>query len=194
MERGKASKQQIVAFVPAYHGNTLLALSLGAREHYKSYFQPWLLEVARIPAPYSYRCPCRGEAAECSRCSGRVLEELLLQLGPENVAAFIGEPVGGSSTGAAVPRPDYWRRIREICDRHEVLWIADEVLVGAGRTGTWSALEPYGVAPDIQVMGKGISGIPTHYILFPDEGHGFRKTHNRIFATTAIVRWFEEYL
>jgi len=158
VERGKASKQQIVAFAPAYHGNTLLALSLGAREHYKSYFQPWLLEVARIPAPYSYRCPCRGEAAECPRCSGTILEELLLKLGPENVAAFIGEPVGGSSTGAAVPRPDYWRRIREVCDRHEVLWIADEVLVGAGRTGTWSALEPYGVVPDIQVMGKGISG------------------------------------
>ncbi|HEV8150670.1 MAG TPA: aminotransferase class III-fold pyridoxal phosphate-dependent enzyme [Gemmatimonadales bacterium] len=157
VERGREEKQQLVAFAPAYHGNTLLALSLGAREHYKKYFQPWLLEVQRIPAPYSYRCPCRGSDAGCPRCSGRVLEDALLRVGPENVAAFIGEPVGGSSTGAVVPRPDYWRTIREICDRHEVLWIADEVLVGAGRTGTWSALEPYGVAPDLQVMGKGIS-------------------------------------
>lgn len=158
VERGKSAKQQVVALVPAYHGNTLFALSLGARAHYQKFFQPWLLEVPRIPAPYRYRCPCRGQDPACPRCSGTALEELLLRLGPENVAAFVAEPVGGSSTGAAVPRDDYWRTIREICDRHEVLWIADEVLVGAGRTGTWSALEPYGAVPDIQVMGKGISG------------------------------------
>ena len=158
VELGKSEKQLVVAFAPSYHGNTMLALSLGAREHSKSYFAPWLLQVERIPAPYSYRCPCRGEAADCPRCSGQVLEEALLRVGPEKVAAFIAEPVGGSSTGAAVPRDDYWRTIRTICDRHEVLWIADEVLVGAGRTGTWSALEPYGAVPDIQVLGKGISG------------------------------------
>lgn len=158
VERGRDEKELVVALAPAYHGNTLLALSLGAREHYKTYFQPWLLDVPRVPAPYSYRCPCRGRDAGCPRCSGRALEELLLRLGPERVAAFVAEPVGGSSTGAAVPREDYWRTIREICDRHEVLWIADEILVGAGRTGTWSALEPYGVVPDIQVMGKGVSG------------------------------------
>jgi adenosylmethionine-8-amino-7-oxononanoate aminotransferase len=158
VELGQTDKHLLVAFAPAYHGNTLLALSLGARERYKTFFQPWLLDVARIPAPYSYRCPCRGLDAACPRCSGTVLEETLLKLGPERVAAFIAEPVGGSSTGGAVPRDDYWRTIRDICDRHQILWIADEVLVGAGRTGTWSALEPYGVAPDIQVMGKGISG------------------------------------
>ena len=158
VELGRSEKQLVVAFAPAYHGNTMLALSLGAREHYKTYFAPWLLEVQRIPAPYSYRCPCRGEQEDCPRCSGQVLEEALLRIGPERVAAFIAEPVGGSSTGAAVPRDDYWRTVRAICDRHEVLWIADEVLVGAGRTGTWSALEPYGAVPDIQVLGKGISG------------------------------------
>ncbi len=158
VELGRNEKQLVMAFAPAYHGNTMLALSLGAREHYKSYFAPWLLQVERIPAPYSYRCPCRGEVANCPRCSGQVLEEALLRVGPEKVAAFIAEPVGGSSTGAAVPRDDYWRTIRTICDRHEVLWIADEVLVGAGRTGTWSALEPYRAVPDIQVLGKGISG------------------------------------
>jgi adenosylmethionine-8-amino-7-oxononanoate aminotransferase len=158
VERGQGGKELVVAFAPAYHGNTMLALSLGAREHYKTYFQPWLLEVPRVPAPYSYRCPCRGREVGCPRCSGHALEEVLLRLGPEKVAAFVAEPVGGSSTGAAVPRDAYWRTIREICDRHEILWIADEVLVGAGRTGTWSALEPYGAVPDIQVMGKGVSG------------------------------------
>src|SRR5216117_3385174 len=98
--------------------------------------------------------------AECvvSVCSGNVLEEAIEQLGAENVAAFIAEPVGGSSTGGSTPRPEYFRRVREICDRHDVLFIADEVLVGVGRTGTWWAIEPYGVAPDIMTLGKGISG------------------------------------
>jgi len=86
------------------------------------------------------------------------VEAALLRDGPETVAAFIAEPVGGSSTGASVPRPGYWNKIREICDRHEVHFVADEVLCGAGRTGTWSALEPTGVAPDFQIFGKGIAG------------------------------------
>ncbi len=158
VEQGRSSKRMVIALTPAYHGNTLLALSLGARQHSQAFFQPWLLDVPRIPAPYRYRCPCRGEAADCPRCSGTALEEVLHRLGPENVAAFVAEPVGGSSTGAAVPREDYWRTVRAICTRHEVLWIADEVLVGAGRTGTWSALEPYRAVPDLQVMGKGLSG------------------------------------
>lgn len=158
VERGQPGKSVIVAPSPGYHGNTLLTLSAGARQHYRKYFLPWLLDVPRIPASYEYRCPCRGADRECPRCSGRVLEETLLRIGPEKVAAFIAEPVGGSSTGASVPRADYWRNIREICDRHEVLWISDEVLVGAGRTGTWSALEPYDAVPDIEVMGKGLSG------------------------------------
>lgn len=158
VERGRPGKAVIVAAAPAYHGNTLLTLSAGARAHYKKFFAPWLLEVPRIPAPYPYRCPCRDADPGCPRCSGRVLEETLLAIGPDKVAAFIAEPVGGSSTGGSVPRAEYWRTVREICDRHEVLWIADEVLVGAGRTGTWSALEPYGAVPDIQVMGKGIGG------------------------------------
>lgn len=158
VERDRPEKHVIVALTPGYHGNTLLTLSAGGREHYKKYFRPWLTEIVPVPAPYPYRCNCLGAGPACPRCTGNILEETLLRIGPERVAAFIAEPVGGSSTGASVPRDSYWRIIREICSRHDVLWIADEVLVGAGRTGTWSALEPYGAVPDIQVMGKGISG------------------------------------
>ncbi len=158
VELGRLSKRHVIALTPAYHGNTLLALSLGARRHYQQFFQPWLLEVPRLPAPYAYRCSCRGRDASCPRCSGTALDALIQELGPENVAAFVAEPIGGSSTGAAVPREDYWRTIREICTRHEVLWIADEILVGAGRTGTWSSLTPFDAVPDLQVMGKGLSG------------------------------------
>jgi hypothetical protein len=157
-ESGRPEKRRIAALAPSYHGNTLLALSASARPAYRALFGDWLVEVATAPAPYAYRCVCRGELEECPACSGAAVEEALLRAGPETVAAFIAEPVGGVSTGASVPRPGYWRRVREICDRHQVLFVADEVLCGAGRTGTWSALEPYGVAPDFQIFGKGIAG------------------------------------
>jgi hypothetical protein len=158
VETGRPSKHKVIALSPAYHGNTLLALSASAREHYKTYYREWLVDVHRIPAPYAYRCECGGRNPDCPTCSGAALEQAIAQLGPENVAAFIAEPVGGSSTGCAVPRPEYFRRVREICDRHEVLFIADEVLTGAGRTGTWTAIEQYGVVPDIITFGKGLTG------------------------------------
>jgi adenosylmethionine-8-amino-7-oxononanoate aminotransferase len=158
VERGRPSKHKIIALTPAYHGNTLLALSASAREHYKTYYREWLIDVTRIPAPYAYRCPCGGRVPYCEACSGAALEQAIAREGPDRIAAFIAEPVGGSSTGASVPPPEYFPRVREICDRYEVLFVGDEVLTGAGRTGSWSALEPTGVAPDILVLGKGIAG------------------------------------
>ena len=158
VESGKPQKHKIIALAPAYHGNTLLALSASAREQYQTMFREWLVDVYRIPASYPYRCACRGQAPTCPVCSGAVLEQAIERLGPHTVAAFIAEPVGGSSTGASTPRPEYFRRVREICDRHDVLFVADEILCGAGRTGTWWAIEPYGAAPDIMTLGKGISG------------------------------------
>ncbi len=157
VELGKPGKHKIIARTPGYHGNTLLALSASAREHYKKLYGPWLVKCPMIPAPYPYRCDCAG-AKDCPACSGSALEEALIKEGPESVAAFIAEPVGGSSTGASVPRSDYFKNIRRICDKHEVLFIADEVLTGAGRTGKWLALEHFGAQPDIITMGKGISG------------------------------------
>ena len=157
VERGRPGKHKVIALSPAYHGNTMLALSASAREHYKTYYREWLVDVVRIPAPYAYRCSC-GDSDQCPTCNGDALEQAIAAAGAESVAAFIAEPVGGSSTGATVPRPDYFRRVRGICDRHDVLFVADEILCGAGRTGTWSALEPYGVIPDIMTLGKGIAG------------------------------------
>jgi adenosylmethionine-8-amino-7-oxononanoate aminotransferase len=158
VERGRPGKHKVLAFTPSYHGNTLLALSASAREHYRAVYRDWLVAVPRVPAPYAYRCACRGTGTPCAACTGDALEAAILREGADSIAAFIGEPIGGSSTGASVPGPAYWPRVREICDRHDVLFVADEVLSGAGRTGTWSALEPYGVTPDLLVMGKGLSG------------------------------------
>jgi adenosylmethionine-8-amino-7-oxononanoate aminotransferase len=158
VESGKPGKHRIIALNPCYHGNTLLALSASAREQYRVPFREWLVDVERIPAPYAYRCACRGDDPACPTCSGTALDAAIRRLGADTVAAFIAEPVGGSSTGASTPRPEYFRTIREICDRHQVLFVADEILCGAGRTGTWWAIEPYGVAPDLMTLGKGISG------------------------------------
>ena len=168
-EQGRPDKRKILSLVPGYHGNTLLALSASARAHYTTAFRDWLVDVVRVPAPYAYRCACGGRPPLCPACSGDAVERAILAEGPDTVAAFIGEPVGGSSTGASVPGPDYWRRVRDICDRHGVLLIADEVLTGAGRTGTWSALEPYGIVPDLMTLGKGIAGgyVPLSALVAP---------------------------
>lgn len=158
VEAGKPGKHKVIALTPSYHGNTLLALSASAREHYKVMYREWLVDVLRIPAPYPYRCGCGNCDDDCLGCTGAALEATILNYGPENIAAFIAEPVGGSSTGGSVPPPDYFREVRDICDRYDVLFIADEVLTGAGRTGTFTAIEQYGVTPDILTLGKGISG------------------------------------
>ncbi len=170
VETGRQRKHKIIALSPAYHGNTLLALSASAREHYQAMFREWMVDVVRVAAPYAYRCACRGQPPHCPACNGAALEEAIMRAGPETVAAFIAEPIGGSSTGASVPPRDYFARVREICDRHDVLFIADEILVGAGRTGTWSPLEPSGIVPDIMVLGKGIAGgyAPLAAVLAPE--------------------------
>lgn len=153
VESGKPDKHKIIARTPGYHGNTLLALSASARGAYKKMFAPWLVPVTMIPAPYPYRCEPGSPAM-----TAEALETAIITEGAGTVAAFIAEPVGGSSTGGSVPPKDYFKRVREICDKHDILFIADEVLSGAGRTGKWAAIEHFGVIPDIMTMGKGLSG------------------------------------
>lgn len=155
--RGERDRHRVIALTPSYHGNTLLALSASAREHYRTYFGDWLIDIIRIPAPDPYRCPCGGNSAACRVCSGAVLEEAIERSGASTIAAFLAEPVGGSSSGAVVPNAGYWQRVREICQRTGVLFVADEILCGAGRTGTWTAIEAWGAAPDIMTLGKGIA-------------------------------------
>ena len=153
VESGKPEKHKIIARTPGYHGNTMLALSASAREHYKKMFGPWLIPVTMIPAPSPYR-----RAASDPAMTAEALETAILNEGADTVAAFIAEPVGGSSTGASVPPQAYFKRVREICDKHNVLFIADEVLSGSGRTGKWAAIEHFGATPDIMTLGKGLSG------------------------------------
>src|SRR2546430_2760952 len=118
VEAGKPGKHRIIALAPSNHANPLRALSSSALEQYKLPFREWLVDATRIPAPYAYRCECRGADAACPTCSGTALEAAIRRAGADTVAAFIAEPVGGSSTGASTPRPEYFRTIREICDRY----------------------------------------------------------------------------
>ena len=151
VEAGRPEKWKVISRLPSYHGNTLAALALSGREHYRTIYGPLLLDLPRIPAPDLYRDP-QGPGA-----TGAALEAEILRQGPDTVAAFIAEPIGGSSSGAMVPSRDYWRAVAELCNRYGILLIADEVLCGMGRTGRMFACEHFDLVPDILVLGKGLN-------------------------------------
>jgi adenosylmethionine-8-amino-7-oxononanoate aminotransferase len=140
----------------SYHGNTRGALDAGGREPLRRPYLPWLGQAAHTLAAYEYRCPFPDtHPAGCGRRYADALEEQILAAGPRTVAAFVAEPVAGAGLGAAVPPDDYWPAVVEVCRRHGVLVIADEVMTGFGRTGRWFACDHWGVRPDILVLAKG---------------------------------------
>src|SRR5436853_812844 len=156
--RGLPARKRFIARERSYHGNTLGALSVSGFLERRRPFEESLVDVSFVSAANAYR-PLRGLAGE--QLVAALADELdarLRALGPQTVAAFIFEPVVGAA-GGAVPAPDgYAKAIRAVCDRHDVLVIADEVMCGSGRCGTWRALEHDGVVPDIMAVGKGLAG------------------------------------
>jgi adenosylmethionine-8-amino-7-oxononanoate aminotransferase len=151
MARGEHGRSIVIGRSLSYHGMTLGALSVSGRPGLRTPYLSMLHNMPHIRHPYPYRFPADGD-----ELADR-LEESILAYGPENVAAFIAEPISGASLGAAEPPDDYWWRIRHICDKYGVLLIADEVLVGMGRTGKWWALQHWDVDPDILITSKGIA-------------------------------------
>ncbi|MEX2632284.1 MAG: aspartate aminotransferase family protein [Tistlia sp.] len=156
LHRGRPSKFKVVARSHAFHGVTMASLELSDRPVWKEPFAPMLRGVPRIVPPYCYRCPFGKSHPSCGTACAGDLERVILQEGPDSVAAFIAEPTSGTSITGLMPVDDYYRRIREICDRYDVLFIADEVLVGYGRTGSPFALSRWGVEADIITCGKTI--------------------------------------
>ncbi len=152
MARGEYARTIVISRSLSYHGMTLGALSVSGRPSLRGPYLGMLHNMPHIRHPYPYRFPASGE-----ELADR-LEESILAYGPSNVAAFIAEPISGASLGAAEPPDDYWWRIRHICDKYGVLLIADEVLVGMGRTGKWWALQHWDVVPDILITSKGVAG------------------------------------
>ena len=157
VERGQPQKYKAIARWQGYHGVTLAALSLSGRADWRRLFSPMLLAVPHIAPPNAYRCPACADKGACTLDCADELERAILHEGPETVAAFFAEPVIGTSTPGVVPQPAYYRRIREICDRYDVLFVADEVLCGYGRCGSAFAIPAWQVEADIITLGKAIA-------------------------------------
>ena len=141
----------------AYHGNTLGALAVGGHMARRKPYAPLLIDVGRVPACYAYRLREEGESdEEFGLRTADALAGEVARLGAENVAGFVAETVSGATLGCVPPAPGYFRRIREICDEHGMLLVADEVMCGMGRTGTLFAMEQEGVCPDLITIAKGL--------------------------------------
>jgi len=153
---GQESRWKVISRSPSYHGCTLGALAVTGYTTLSAPFAPMMQDMPKVPAPRAYLDGLDPNDPATGEHYANLLEAKILAEGPESVLAFILEPVGGASTGALVPPVGYMERIREICDQYGVLLIMDEVMTGAGRTGTFLGCEHWGTRPDIVVMSKGI--------------------------------------
>ena len=193
--KGDGARAQVISRWNSYHGSSLGALALTGHTARREAFEPYLFTSPKIEPPYCYRCPFNLEPASCALECATALETAILRNGPCNVSAFIAEPMSGAPLGALVPPPGYLKAIREICDRHGVLMIVDEVITGAGRTGTSMGIDHFDVTPDIITLAKGIGGgfVPLGAVLvhdrvyraFEQSGQPFR--HGETFTGHAIA-------
>jgi len=201
VERGKPEKYMVITRWQGYHGMTLGALSAGGHTMRRQKFEPMLHQWPKIGAPLCYRCAYDLSYPGCKIKCARALEEVINQVGPQYVAAFIAESIGGAGTAAMVPVPEYYPMIREICDKYDVLFIDDEVICGFGRTGRWFGIEHWGVAPDIMTAAKGMTGgyTPMAVVIldekigrvFNEKGasfiHGFTMEGNPVSAAACLT-------
>jgi adenosylmethionine-8-amino-7-oxononanoate aminotransferase len=159
VEKGEPQRRHFIGRRQSYHGNTLGALAVGGNEWRRKQFAPLLFESHHVAACYEYRGRHAGETAQ--QYGERLAQEFeakIDELGPETVIGFIAETVGGATAGCITPVEGYFQRIREICNRHGILLILDEVMCGMGRTGTLHACEQEGIAPDLMAIAKGLGG------------------------------------
>jgi adenosylmethionine-8-amino-7-oxononanoate aminotransferase len=159
VETGQPQRRHFIARRQSYHGNTLGALAVGGNAPRRAQFAPLLIDVEHVAPCYDYRDRQPGESPEAY--GQRLLAELaetIGRLGGDHVIAFVAETIGGATQGATVPAPGYLRGVRELCSRHGILLILDEVMCGMGRCGTLHACEAEGVAPDLLVVAKGLGG------------------------------------
>lgn len=156
-ERGRSDKVKILGRQRSYHGMTMGALSMSGHDARRGDYGTLLHPFPVVPPAYCYRCPWGLEPESCHLECADAWEQAIVAAGPETVAAVIAEPIVGAAGGVLMPPEGYFKRLREICDRHDVLLILDEVITGLGRTGDWFASEQEGVVPDMILTGKGTS-------------------------------------
>jgi adenosylmethionine-8-amino-7-oxononanoate aminotransferase len=200
LARGEHDRDVVVARHGSYHGNTLGALDLSGRPPLRRPYEPWLGRFRHVSAAYPYRGGEPGAHAlgDVDALAGE-LERTFAEIGPGRVAAFVAEPIVGATLGAVVPPDGYWAAVADICARHGVLLIADEVMTGFGRTGRWFGLDHWGVRPDVLVAAKGAtsgywpfgfvaaSGTVHDVVTAPGAGfvHGFTFSHSPVGAAVA---------
>jgi adenosylmethionine-8-amino-7-oxononanoate aminotransferase len=159
VERGEPQRRYVIARRQSYHGITLGALAIGGRARQRVQFAPLLFETHHVSPVYEYRDRRADETAEAyGQRLAAELEAKIAELGPGNVICFVAETVVGATLGAVPAVPGYFARVREICDRHGILLVLDEVMCGMGRTGTLYACEQEGISPDLIAIAKGLGG------------------------------------
>lgn len=200
LARGEPDRDVLISRYGSYHGNTIGALDAGGRPALRRPYEPWLGRFRHVSAAYPYRAGdpdahAMGDGASLAA----ELDALIREAGPGRVAAFLAEPIVGATLGAAVPPDDYWPAVAEVCARHGVLLIADEVMTGFGRTGRWFGVDHWGVRPDLLVAAKGAtsgywpygfaaaSGRIYDTVTGPGKGfaHGFTHSHSVLGAKVA---------
>lgn len=158
LAKGRPDRYIVLSRDRSYHGNTLGALSLSGFTARRAEYQPLLLWEPQVARQNCFRCPFDLSYPNCGLACAEDLERAIQTVGPERVSAFIAEPIVAAAGAATTPPPGYFERVRAICDAHDVLFIADEVVTGIGRTGKNFGIDHWGVAPDIIVTAKGLAG------------------------------------
>ena len=169
--RGHETKHVVLSRARSYHGATLFALSIGGVPHRQKPYLPYMASGhPEVVAPYCYRCPLGLAYPACDNACATDLERAILEIGAENVAAFIAEPIVAAAGPGITPQPGYYERIREVCDRHDIVMISDEVVTGWGRTGRNFGIDHWGVEPDVIVTAKGLAGgyVPLGAVIMSD--------------------------
>lgn len=156
-EQGDYRKHKIISRWVSYHGITLGALSISGHVTRRERFVPLLRDGPSVSAPYCYHCPFKQTYPSCQLLCASELETAIQRIGAENIAAFIAEPIIGAAGGVIVPPDGYYQKVKDICERYNILFIADEVMTGIGRTGKMFGIDHWGVKPDIIALGKGMS-------------------------------------
>jgi len=171
LEKGNPEKFMVVSRWQSYHGTSLGALSISGHSLRREKFGPMLFGWPKIPAPLCYRCYFGKDYPNCNIECARILENIVRQVGPRYISCFIAEPIGGAASGAMTPVPEYYPIIRDICSKYDMLFIADEVINGLGRTGKWFGIQHWNVNPDMIILAKGLSSgyTPIAVLLISDE-------------------------
>ena len=191
LARGEPERTVVVSRWGSYHGNTLGALDLSGRRGLRAPYEPWLGRFEHVSAAYPYRAGLDGASAIGSGAEAVAeLDALLRRVGPGRIAAFVAEPIAGATLAGAVPPDDYWPLVADWCTRNNVLLVADEVMTGFGRTGTWFGVNHWGLRPDLLLAAKGatsgywpfgfvaLSGRVAEPLISSGFVHGFTYSHS----------------